>query len=454
MGIMQLLPGVRGRTGRETAGEEISPRSEAHKARAALMALLFDYYRGHHRRPLVVKANQADDNIILNYSRRVVDKGVAFLFGPDLTFEVGDEGEESAADEWLARCWGPEETRRRTLLDLSVNGGVTGTPFLRLYAPERPGELPRLASLNPTLMDIITHDDDMDDVVAYHMVWKSGKGSEAMWKRHRMDRQANGTWLISEEVHSRGGVWQLAQETPWPWTFAPVFWCQNLPHPNEVWGISDLEEADINDGINWVASNINRILRYHAHPKTVGIGFMPEAIQNTSVDGMWSINVPGANVFNLEMQSDLASAYQMLMALKEAYAKTTGVPDLDPDKVNVGALSGFALRILYGDLLDKTRVKRVTYGAMLNAVNAALLEMGGFDGSMPVRCVWGEPLPGNEAEEVAALSADRKNGGSLTTYLERRGYDPERELERLAAEREAQTTVSETMLRGFELGAQ
>jgi hypothetical protein len=453
MSILQL----RGRDRRDAAPStesDTSPRTAEHSKRAALMARFDEYYRGRHRKPLVVKPGQADDNIILNYARRVVDKGVAFLFGPDVTFEVGEDSEIDAADEWLAACWGPEETRRRILLDLGMNGGKTGTPFLRLYEPQRPGDLPRLAPLNPALMDVICHDDDIDEVLAFHMVWLSGKGQNAVWRRHRMERQPTGTWVISEEEYSRGGLWLLRDETLWRWTFPPVFFCQNLPSPTDVWGISDLEEADINDGINWVASNINRILRYHAHPKTVGTGFSPDKLQPASVDSMWTISEPLAKVFNLEMQSDLASAYQMLAALKEALAKTTGVPDLDPDKVNVGALSGFALRILYSDLLDKTRVKRVTYGAMLNQVNAALLEMGGFGTAQPVRCVWGEPLPSNEKEETDVLGADRKNGLSQETYFERRGYNAEREMKRLAAEKAKAGSIGETLLRNFETGTE
>lgn len=433
-----------GRTTISDGGQ--TPHSAAHKERAALYARLWDYYRGRHHKPLTVKQGQADDNVLLNYSRRVVDKGLAFLFGPEVTFEVDASDGRTPEEEYLDQCWGTSEQKRRRLLDLGTNGGVTGTPFARLYLPVQAGDLPRIAPIDPSLMDVITSDDDIDDIRAYHMLWRSGD----LWKRHRIDVQANGTWLITEEQSTKANTWQITAETPWPYQFAPVFMCQNLPHPNDVWGISDLEEADINDAINWTASNINRILRFHAHPKTIGTGFAAEKLKNTSVDQFWAIDDPAAKVYNLEMQSDLASAYQMLGALKETYAKVTGVPDLDPDKVNVGALSGFALRILYGDLLEKTNVKRVTYGAMLSDINAALLEIGGFGQGQRVNTVWGEPLPSSTEEEIKALAEDRKQGGSLQTYLERRGYDAEREMARIAAENAQRSTLGEELLRTFE----
>lgn len=421
-----------------------SPRTAAHQERCKLFARYWDYYMGRHRKPLVVKQGQADDNVILNYARRVIDKGLAFLFGGDVSFEIDGSEERGAPEQWLDAVWGTEEQKRRTLLDIGINGGVTGTPFVRLYAAAAPGARPRIAAIDPSLMDVVTNPDDMDDVRAYHMLWRAGE----TWRRHRIDLLESGTWYITEEEQTKAGVWRITAETPWPYTFAPVLMCQNLPHPNEVWGISDLTEADINDAINWVASNINRILRFHAHPKTIGTGFAADKLKNTAIDQFWSVEDSAAKVYNLEMQSDLGSAYQMLMALKEAFAKVTGVPDLDPDKVNVGALSGFALRILYGDLLEKTNVKRVTYGALLSDINAALLEMGGFGQGVRVNTVWAEPLPSSVQEEIQALAEDRKNGLSLETYLERRGYDAEREMERIAGENKGPSM--EEMLRGFE----
>lgn len=423
----------------------LSPLAPEHRARQKRYSLLWDYYRGRHRRNLVVKPGQADDNVTLNYSRRVVDKGLSFLFGAGVEFELDAQDERTTEEEYLDTVWGTSEQKRRKLLDFGLNGAVTGTPFWRIYEAE-PGGLPRIVALDPSLMDIITAADDIDDVRGFIVAWHSGD----VWRRQRMDVQANGTWVITEEEAARSNTWRIIGETPWQYTFPPIFYAQNLPSPNEVWGVSDLEEADINDAINWTASNINRILRFHAHPKTIGTGFDAAKLQNTAVDQFWTVSETGAKVYNLEMKSDLGSAYMMLQALKETYSKVTGVPNLDPDKVNVGALSGFALRILYGDLLDKTMVKRVTYGATLSDVNAALLEMGGFAVETPVNTIWKDPLPESVQESITALAQDRANGLSLETYLERRGYDAEREMQRIADEKGRASTLGEELLKSFE----
>ena len=432
-----------------------APLTDEHRKRVQLFGAYWDYYRGKQRRPLRIKDGQADDNVIVNYSRRIVDKSTAFLFGDPPEFEIDHqdnmttEGTDDALEAWLHRCWGTDEQRGMLLQEMSVNGGVCGTSFVRIYPPDRPGDLPRIVALNPSLLDIVTNPDDIDDVVSYTITWQSGKD----WKRHRIDAQENGTWVITEEIARTGDTWVMTAETLHPFTWSPVFWCQNRVNPVDVWGISDLEEADINDAINFTASNINRILRYHAHPRTIGTGFTAASLQNTAVDQFWTIPAEGARVTNLEMQSDLASACILWSCLREAYAKISGVPDLDPEKVNVGALSGFALRILYSDLIELTNVKRNTYGEMLAGINSALLELGGFGAGIDVSNKWHDPLPVDQAAQVQLLALDRQQGLSLETYLEQRGYDAERELERIQNERAENATLGEALLGAFERGA-
>lgn len=428
-----------------------APLTDEHKARRDLYAAFWRYYRGHHRKALKVRPNTADDNVTLNLSKRIVNKGVQFLFGKAVDFEIdgGSETERSAEEQYLDRVWGPDEQKHTLLQSIALNGGVTGTPVVRLYepVPNMADSLPRIVNMDPSLLDVVTHVDDVSNVVSYRLVWRSGE----QWKRHRIDRQENDTWYVTAETTKPGSAqWvTIAEESAlWPYPFAPIVTAQNLPAPNEFWGMSDLEEADINDAINFTASNIARILKFHAHPKTIGTGFSADQLQNTSVDEMWAISDPAAKVFNLEMQSDLASAYNYLAMLKQMYAKVSGVPDIDPAIVNVGALSGFALRILYGDLLETTQTKRNTYGALLSEVNQRVLALGNLAeyGSVEIKNVWQDPLPSNDKEQAETLKIDKENGLSTETYLVRRGYDAEQEMEKRKADQaEQQATLAAAM---------
>jgi hypothetical protein len=294
---------------------------------------------------------------------------------------------------------------------------VTGTAFIRLY-PGMDGERPYLRNIDPALVEVITNPDDVDEVTGYHIVWRAGE----LWKRHRIEQQGPELWLITEEEKDkRARQFSVIAETPWPYSWAPMFHCQNLILANSVYGVSDLEDADLNDAVNFIASNTNRIVRYHAHPKTIGTGFTGSQLSETAVDSFWTIANDTAKVFNLEMQSDLASSRQYRADLEEAYHQISDVPRLNPAEVSVGALSGFALRILYGPLLQKTAIKRLTYGGMLSQINMALLDLGGFEPAQ-VRVKWGEALPESTKERADHFKILADAGVELETAARIAGY--------------------------------
>jgi len=443
--------------GGNAQANDFSPLSDQHRKRQKLFALYWKYYRGEHKRQIVTTANKPDDNVVLNYSQEIVDQGIDFLFGEELTFELDSTSLDRTPDEqYLDSVWGDAETKMMFLQKLAQNGGVTGTAFVRLYDadPNVPGSLPRLVNLEPGSVDIITADDDAEQVVAYHVVWPSGMA----WKRHRIDWLVeDGVWIITPEVAENNRRWVADGDVEvWPYEFAPVFHCQNLPLANTVWGISDLENADLNDAINRTAGNTGRIIRFHAHPKTVGTGFNAQQLDTTNVNDFWTIEKTDAKVFTLEMQSDLASSRAYAQDLKTAFHKVTGASEFDPALVNVGALSGFALKILYMPTLKRTQRKRNTYGAMLKRICEALFVLRGqvtmatMNGTqaqaIDVHLVWQSPLPESGMEQAQQLAIDVQNGLSQSTYLERRGYDPVIEQEKRKAESAEAIAQQQAML--------
>lgn len=418
--------------------EKFEPLSQAHAKRKKLFKTYWSYYQGDHKRHIKVEDGDADDNVILNFSEVIVDQSIDFLFGEELIFELdSNTRERTEAEVYLDDVFGEAEKKMMFLQEVAQNGGVTGTAFVRLYLPDPnvPDSLPRLVNLDPGIVDIIVSDDDATLVLAYHIVWES----DGTWKRHRILRDVElNEWVIVPERAENNRRWLAdGEEEIWPYSFAPIFSCQNLPLANSVWGVSDLRNADVNDAINRTASNTNRIIRFHAHPKTIGVGFAGEKLDRTQVNDFWYVDSTEANVFNLEMSSDLQSSHQYLQTLKTTFYKTAGASEFDPAVVNVGALSGFALRILYMPTLKRMMRKRNTYGAMLKDICRALLHLRN-DEEQEVKIIWKDPLPDSGNEQAQALSVDRQNGLSQATYLERRGYDAEIEAEKRAKEQKEQ----------------
>ncbi len=53
-------------------------------------------------------------------------------------------------------------------------------------------------------------------------------------------------------------MWETVSDVRWPYAFAPIVDCQNLPAPNEYWGVSDIEDdlIEITDASNFIMSNL------------------------------------------------------------------------------------------------------------------------------------------------------------------------------------------------------
>src|SRR6185436_1088528 len=95
--------------------------------------------------------------------------------------------------------------------------------------------------------------------------------------------------------------WQKqGEEKVWPYSWSPIVDWKNLPAPNHYYGKSDLGTIGrLNDGLNFVVSNIQRILKHHAHPKTVATGIGASGIEETAIDGLWAIDKDTAKVYTV-----------------------------------------------------------------------------------------------------------------------------------------------------------
>ncbi len=418
-------------------------------SRAARFKKVWDAYYGRFAKPLKVKLNQPDDNVLVNFARVVVDKGVSFLFGQDVAFEIS-ETEETAAEEWLDACWDANR-KMTTLQKLALNGAVTGHAFVKIVPQQ--GAYPRLVVLDPSTVTVRWETDDIQQVVSYRIQYPAidPDTGKPMAVRQLIERDSQ-VWRITDQVsRADSTTWTTTSEAVWPHPWPPIADCQNLPAPNEYWGISDLEDdvLQLNHSINFVLSNLARIIRYHAHPKTWGRGFTANQL-NIAVDETIVLPSADAELRNLEMVSDLSSSIALYERLREALHEVSRVPEVATGKLeNVGSLSGVALQILYQPLIEKTETKRRTYGDLLIELNRRLLALGGYGEDNRTVLHWPELLPGDPKAEAETALLHQQLGVSQATILEKLGYNPELE----AQKREAGSQqLGATMLSAFEQG--
>lgn len=419
-------------------------------ARARTFKKAWDYYYGKHAKPLKVRPGQTDDNVVVNYTRKIVNAGVSFLFGKDLNFEL-DETTDTNAEQWLREVW--RANKQMTLLQkLALNGGVTGHAFIRiLLQPGRP--YPRLIVLDPSTVTVRWDPNDIDDVLYYKVEYSAidPKTGKPVGVRQLIERDESGLrWHITDQRRAAANaIWQTVATATWPHPWAPIVDCQNLPAPNSYWGDPDLDDdvLALNNALNFNFSNVGRIIRFHAHPKTWGRGFNAPEL-NVAVDETIVLSNEKAELHNLEMQSDLGSSIEYIKQLREALHEIAEVPEVASGKVeDIGNLSGVALAILYGPLLEKTEKKRRTYGDMLVELNRRLLALGGFGEDNRTVLHWPSLLPSDPKVDREVAMLDKELGVSEDTLLQKLGYDPG--LEREKREASAQQ-LGDQLLAAFE----
>lgn len=398
-----------------------------------------------------VKPGQPDDNIKANFARVIVDAGVSYLFGQEPTFELDEGKERSAPEQYLDEVWRANH-KMQLLQKVATNGAVCGHAYVKIVPPKPGQRFPRLINLSPEYVNVVCDPDDIDEVWRYVIQYPArGKNGERLVIRQTVERLADERWELTDEISVNDGKWQTRQSLIWPFRWSPIVDCQNRPSPNEYYGIADIEPdvLAMNRSINFTLSNLQRILRFHAHPKTWGKGFQAQELR-VAVDETIVLPSPDASIQNLEMLSDLSSSIEYYRRLKEALHEISNIPEVATGKLDsAGQLSGVALAILYTPILQRTEQKRLTYGELLVELNRRLLDMAGFGEENVTEIHWPQILPGNEMEERQVALIDKQLGVSPDTILQRLGYDPD--LEREKAQTDS-NNMADALLGAFDRG--
>lgn len=364
---------------RQAADSERSERGRQHDRN-------WRYYSGQHQHPLKPDAAGNDDNVILNLCKQAVDRTVSFLVPTMPRFELS--ADPSAPEDWLNDRWAASGGAA-LLLNMALNGALDGHVFGRVVTDPSG---PRVINLSGRDVIAFWHADDYDRVLWYELRWSAGRDQLRQDVVNAGDR-----WLV-RDYRMVGARWELQDETIWPYALGPIVSWQHLPQPSTFYGLDELPHAPLNDTINRIASDIARILRFHAFPRTIGTGFESSAVQRTAIDDFWTIPNENARVFNLEMQGDLSASLQFLQRLTDAFLAESRVIMLHGDPSSVKGVTNLAIRALYLDMLAKNEVLRRHYGDGLAQLSRRVLLLGGRGAEAP-SVQWGDALPTDRREQ-------------------------------------------------------
>lgn len=409
----------------------------------------WQYYEGEHKRPLKIKVNQTDDNVILNLASEVIFQSNALLFGKKVDFDISDS-EETPEEMAIEALWKAND-QALFLHDLGITASISGHAFVKLRQTDNPEKPVEFVRLNPRFVTKFWDTNNYQKTMAYRIQWDEGR----RWYRQDVI-DLGGRWLIRDVQKSIGSKdWQITNEAIWEWPFAPIVDWKNLPAPESVYGKSDLVSPELNDSINFVASNTNRILKYHAHPKTIIVGALASAVTPTAVEGIFALENEKARVDNLEMQSDLQSSKAFLSDLQSQFYSENHVVNIESMKDRVGQLTNFGLQTLFYNALHKLSIKQSLYGKGLAEISTRALLMMGITPPNEVKVVWPDPLPYNRLEQVNALRVEKDMGVvSDKTAATELGRDWETEQARMQEEQSMQGNIGTELLRSFNNGTQ
>ncbi len=406
-------------------------------------------YKGNYKKHLAAKlmpnGTLIDDNVTINLAKRVIDKGNNFLFGKGVEWQLDQVANSEKIENTLYSIWGNEEKLNAFLPELGINGGVLGDYYIQIV--KHPTKGIRVKNLNPLYMFPTPDPYDDDEALQYEMRWHIG---DDWYRLIHLPKD-----LLSWDYYKQkwnGKKWENVGATenwPYPWPF--IIHGKNLPNPNSYFGQSDLVDITLNDPLNSVASNLNRIIRLFAHPMlwSKGMGDM-KAIETDKI--LNTTNDKG-ELNALELGRDLTSAQDYLKFLRSLVAEISNVPESDPERLKIGAQSGFALEVLLNDLILKTGIKQATYGKALIECNRRLLDMEGLGNNNIVKLHWPNSLPTDKQAQLESDRFDLDSGlASKKTISTNRGYDYDVEVDQMKQERVEKGNIGEALLSAFDQG--
>jgi len=443
-----------------------------------------DYRLGEQKRFLRRSREGFDDNIVGNFLGLALNKSISLLFGQDVDFDFGEEAPEEIVD-WIEDIW--EANNKPILLHkLAMFGGEAGTVFVKLVQDNEIGW--RIVPQDPVFKDVVTDPDDGEEVIRYITQYKyTDFDDREIAKREeitagnyvaetRRDEGVNDVteikqgdpneippnWLIQNFVSSRetGGKWKLVSEEVWPFPKPPVIHWQNLPMVSSVWGMPDLPDdvVELQDKSNFNLSNINRIIRFFAHPfrwsRMFGGARLGGKSDDSDMDAgpekMPNKDNPAAEIFQLPPVGDVPGALAHAQNLRQMIFDVTRNADITSMKDRIGQLTNFGLKVLFHDALNKLETKRALYGWGLREINRRIFMFSGYE---PIDCeiVWENPMPVDEQALRQNMEADLRMGVvDKQTVSERLGYDWETVKARLEEQQQADADIGAMALENFD----
>lgn len=366
-----------------------------------------DYYEGEHDPQLVKEDNQPDDNTYINLVKMTADRTVAFLFPKTPVIETDPTTVEPTEEELFIKRFLEENGSLSALSKIALRGFLSGHNFVRVKPPtKRKGmTTARMIPLDPTTVSIYWRADDVADVLWYETRYYVGAD---LYIEDFVYQEASDTWIIYtyrkkgsynpltdivptrhgeagslynlDGVEFDGANFELVGTARHDYHIPPIIEWEHLPHPDDRYGMGEFTQQDLQDTINRIASERNRIVRENSDPVDVITGADAEEIINEG--GLVTIANSQARATRLELKGDLSGITTVLDKLIETYLAIARVVLLKGEAKDLQRVTNASVRTLFLDALSKNELLQNTYGFALGRICKLALMMGYASGEL------------------------------------------------------------------------
>ncbi|MCC6224712.1 MAG: phage portal protein [Thermoleophilia bacterium] len=428
-----------------------------------------DFYEGRH----FLRPRNGRTNLVVNYARTVVDKGVAYLLGRGLGFSVPPKPGSTARDRRRAEraeqllydvYW--DNSLDAVDLQVAQNAGALGDGVYKVFWDPLEQRI-RVVSVDPSGFFATWQADDPSRILRVEVAYAvaadaaesfaasaglgDGVGSKgphgilpAPLPGDTRALEVVETWTASELVLTVGE--QVVRHGPNPYGWIPFVHVPNLQPANAFWGISDLVDViPINRELDERISDQADIIRYHADPPIVFRGVTDHSDLAVGPGTVWDIPTD-ADVKLLEWQGQppavgehiertLRSLYEVSETPRTAFGETDQV------------LSGVALETQLRPIIQKTLRRHAFWTRALRDRNRMILRLAeqfGVEGAKPgdyapyrSRVIWPPMVPRDDTQDVRnQVSLVQAGLRSHRTAMDALGTEsPEEELARVLEDR-------------------
>jgi hypothetical protein len=432
----------------------------ANQARLRRYAEYLEFYNGRQW----AKPRSGRTNLVLNYARAVVDKGVSYLLGRGINFAVppaGPSAEEQArattAEELIYRVY-EENDLEAVDMQAAMNGAILGDTVFKLFWGQGSGvvgqrtEGIRVVNIDPFTFFPRWAADDPSTLLSVCLVYRlPAEEAAARWGDGEKSLslpvapssrlplvEVTEEWTDSLFILTVGD--REVMRTANPYGFIPFVHIPNARPANEFWGVSDLKDmVPLNRELNERMSDMADVIRFHSDPPVIFKGVSEHSSLAVGPGTVWDVP-EGAGVELLEWRGQAPAVSEHIERVMRALHDVAETPKTafgDSGRL----LSGVALETELQPLIQKTLRKRAWWNAGLRRRNRYLLriaELKGLGNFAPYRSrvIWPPLLPTDDEAEVrnnvALVSAGLR---SRRTAMDRLGEEsPEEEMRRIEEE--------------------